>query len=70
MPAPISGLEVCDGAVALAYSTLDDPTVVATGAAVWRDFGLDGVDRLEGGGMPACADVDGDGGTEPVILGR
>jgi hypothetical protein len=70
VPAPVAGLAACDGAVALAYSTLDAATVVATSAAVWRPRGLDAAPRLEGGGQPACADVDGDGGTDPVILDR
>jgi poly-gamma-glutamate capsule biosynthesis protein CapA/YwtB (metallophosphatase superfamily) len=70
VPAPIAGLAACDGALALAYSTLDDPAVFATGAAVWRPVGLVATDMLPGGGQPRCADVDGDGTTEPVILGR
>jgi hypothetical protein len=70
VPAPVAGVAACDGAVALAFSELDDSRVVATGAATWRPFGLDAADRLPGWGTPACADVDGDGLTEPVILGR
>jgi poly-gamma-glutamate capsule biosynthesis protein CapA/YwtB (metallophosphatase superfamily) len=70
VPAPIAGLAACDGALALAYSTLDDPAVFATGAAVWRPVGLVATDMLPGGGQPRCADVDGDGTTEPIILGR
>jgi hypothetical protein len=70
VPAPISKVAACEGAVALAYSTLDNPEVIATGAALWRSFGLDGVARLPGPGTPMCADVDGDEFTEPVIVGR
>jgi poly-gamma-glutamate synthesis protein (capsule biosynthesis protein) len=70
VPAPISKVAACDGAVALAYSTLDRPEVIATGAAVWRSFGLDGTARLPGSGTPMCADVDGDELTEAVITGR
>ena len=70
VPAPIAKVAACDGAVALAYSTLDSPEVMATGAAVWRPAGLDGVARLPGPGTPMCADVDGDELTEPVITGR
>ena len=70
VPAPVAKVAACDGAVALAYSTLDSPDVKATGAAVWRSFGLDGVARLPGPGTPMCADVDGDELTEPVITGR
>jgi poly-gamma-glutamate capsule biosynthesis protein CapA/YwtB (metallophosphatase superfamily) len=70
VPGPVAALAVCDGAVALAYSTLDDPAVIATGGARWRDFGLFASVRLPGEGLPACADVDGDGTTEPVIVDR
>jgi hypothetical protein len=70
VPAPISKVAACNGAVALAYSTLDSPEVIATGAAVWRSFGLDGVARLTGPGTPMCADVDGDKLTEAVITDR
>lgn len=70
VPAPIAKVAACDGAVALGYSSLDTPEVVATGAAVWRSFGLDGAARLPGPGTPSCADIDGDEITEPVIIGR
>jgi poly-gamma-glutamate capsule biosynthesis protein CapA/YwtB (metallophosphatase superfamily) len=70
VPAPIAEVVACDGSLALAYSPFDDPTVVATGAAVWRPIGLDAVDSLPGPGAPTCADVDGDGILEPVILER
>lgn len=70
VPAPIVGLAVCDGSLALAYATLDSPAVVATGGAVWRPVGLDAVDPLSGPGTPGCADIDGDGLTEPVIFDR
>jgi poly-gamma-glutamate capsule biosynthesis protein CapA/YwtB (metallophosphatase superfamily) len=70
VPAPVADVAACDGSLALAFSELDDPLVVATGGAVWRPFGLDAVDRLPGSGTPGCADIDGDGLTSPVILGR
>jgi poly-gamma-glutamate synthesis protein (capsule biosynthesis protein) len=70
VPAPVASVTACDGSMALAYSTLDDPEVIATGAAVWHPIGLDAAERLPGAGKPACADVDGDGSTEPVILDR
>jgi poly-gamma-glutamate synthesis protein (capsule biosynthesis protein) len=70
VPAPVAGIAACDGSIALAYSTLDDTEVIATGAAIWRPGGLDAVDSLPGPGAAACADVDGDGVTEPVILER
>ena len=70
VPSPVAEVAACDRSVALAYSELDDPLVVATGGAVWRPFGLDAADRLPGWGTPGCSDIDGDGLTEPVILGR
>ena len=36
LPRPVGDLAACDGSVALAYTGLDDPAVVATGAAVWQ----------------------------------
>lgn len=70
IPAPVAGLAVCDGSVALAYSSFDDPATVATGAAVWRQIGLDAAETLSGRGRPGCVDVDSDGVTDPVILDR
>ena len=70
LPTPVRALAVCDGSVALAFDTLDDATVVATGAWTWWDFGFAVAGRLPGPGTPACADVDGDGRADPVILDR
>jgi len=67
---PIAGLEVCDGSLAVVHDQLDDPTIVAAGAWTWNGFGFDTAPTLPGGGTPGCADIDGDGQTEPVILNR
>ena len=67
---PVAGLEVCDGSLAVVHDQLDDPAVVAAGAWVWNGFGFATAPTIPGGGKPACADVDGDGRTEPVILDR
>jgi hypothetical protein len=67
---PVRRLAVCDGALALAYSTLDDPAVVGTGAWRWNGFGFNAQPDLPGSGHPACADVDGDGRLDPLILER
>ena len=56
--------------MALAFSGLDDPAVVATGAAVWRGLSLHPAPELPGPGVPGCTDVDRDGTLDPVILGR
>lgn len=70
IPRPVTALAACDGSVALAYDGLDDPAVVATGAAVWTGWALSPAPELPGPGTPACADVDGDGHLDPVVLGR
>jgi poly-gamma-glutamate synthesis protein (capsule biosynthesis protein) len=70
VPAPVARVAACDGAIAMAYSALDDPEIVATGAAHWHQVGLQAADRLPGPGTPACADVDGDGHLEAVVIGR
>jgi len=67
---PVAALAACDGAVAVAYSTLDRPAHVGAGAWRWSGFGFLSLPDLPGGGRPACADVDGDGRLDPVILAR
>lgn len=67
---PVSAVAVCHGALAVSYSKLDDPTVVSTAAWTWRGFGFVPMGELPGPGVPACADVNGDGLVEPVIRGR
>ncbi|MCP4308871.1 MAG: CapA family protein [bacterium] len=67
---PITDLEVCDGALATIHDSLDDPTPIAAGAWEWNGFGFDTASDIPGGGEPGCADLDGDGMTEPVILNR
>ena len=67
---PVVRLAACSGALAVAYSALNGTAVVATGAWVWRGFGFSPLPDLKGRGSPACADVDGDGRLDPVILAR
>ena len=67
---PISRVAVCDGALALAFDSLDDNEVVVTGAWVWQGFGFTVPAELAGGGSPGCSDVDGDGKLDPVIVNR
>lgn len=64
---PVSAVAACDGALAVAFSSLDDPAAVASSAWVWRGFGFVPLEELTGPGVPACADVDGDGRLDPVI---
>lgn len=67
---PVAGLAVCDGALALSFDSLDAPEIVSTGGWVWEGFGFTTVAELPGTGRPACLDVDGDGGVDPVIVDR
>lgn len=67
---PVADLEVCDGAIATIHDTLDDATIVASGAWSWNGFGFDTAPDIPGSGTPGCADIDGDGTTEPVIVNR
>ena len=67
---PIAKVAACDGALAVAYSTLNGTAVVDTGAWVWQGFDFQSLPDLAGPGRPACADVEGDGRLDPVILGR
>jgi poly-gamma-glutamate capsule biosynthesis protein CapA/YwtB (metallophosphatase superfamily) len=67
---PVVRLAACDGALAVAYSTLNGSSVVGASAWEWRGFGFSPLPELTGRGSPGCADVDGDGRLDPVILGR
>ena len=67
---PIAEIEVCDGAVALSFDSLDGHQIEATGAWRWWDFGFVMPDELPGGGRPMCVDIDRDGRDDPVIAGR
>ncbi len=64
---PIETLTVCDESIAVGYSDLDAPAILATGAWRWTDFGFAGGPELPGGGTPMCSDVDGDGRSDPVV---
>jgi hypothetical protein len=66
----VVALAPCDGALAVAYSTLDLPAVVAASAWRWGGFGFVPLPELAGSGTPSCADVDGDGASDPLVLGR
>ncbi len=67
---PVAALAVCDGTIATVHDQLDDPGLVAVGAWEWNGFGFDTAPDIPGPGTPGCIDIDGDGTTEPVILGR
>ena len=67
---PVARVEVCDGSLALAFDSLDHPSVVATGGWVWQGFGFTVPPELSGTGSPRCIDIDGDGRLDPVIVDR
>jgi len=67
---PVAQLAVCDGSLATVHDQLDDSVIVAGGAWDWNGFGFDTAPDIPGAGIAVCADVDGDGTTEPVIINR
>jgi poly-gamma-glutamate capsule biosynthesis protein CapA/YwtB (metallophosphatase superfamily) len=67
---PVVRLAGCDGALAVAYSTLNGTSVIGASAWQWRGFGFSPLPELAGRGVPGCADIDGDGRLDPVILDR
>ena len=67
---PVAEVAPCDGTLAVAYSSLDDAAIVGTGVWRWGGFGFVALSDLPGPGVPACADVDGDGRLDPMILER
>jgi poly-gamma-glutamate capsule biosynthesis protein CapA/YwtB (metallophosphatase superfamily) len=69
-PHPVGAVAACDGAAAFEYTTLDDSEVVATGVGTWGGFGFVLEEELPGLGLIGCADVDGDGRLDPVVIDR
>jgi hypothetical protein len=67
---PVVRLAVCDGSLAVAYGQLGSSRIVATGAWRWQGFGFLPSEPLPGPGKPVCVDADGDGRSEPAVLGR
>ena len=67
---PVVSLAACDGALAVAYGWLDRPGVRAASAWRWHGFGFLPEEPLQGTGIPACMDIDGDGRSEPAITRR
>ena len=65
---PVSAVAACDGAVGVAFSGLNNTSVVATDAWRWTGFGFTPLPPLAGHGVPGCADIDGR--LDPVVLER
>jgi hypothetical protein len=68
MPRPVGVIAGCDGSIAVAFVELDDAGITGGGAWTWRGFGFATAPELDGPVVPACADIDGDGATEPLLL--
>jgi len=60
----------CDGSLAVGYGFDEMDGVVASGAWRWRGFGFLIAPTLDRDAVPGCADVDGDGRTDPILLRR
>ena len=69
-PHPVGDLVACNGSAVFAFTTLDDARVIAVGGGVWSGFGFILEAELAGDGTIGCADIDGDGRTEPVVIDR
>jgi hypothetical protein len=67
MPQPVGSVAVCDGSLALGFTSLDIEATVAGGAWFWDGFGFRTAVPLTGPATIGCADVDGDGATEPFL---
>lgn len=67
---PVIEVAACNDALAVAYGDLREPGITETGAWRWVVFGFLPTEPLPGPGTPTCVDIDGDGRTEPAIIGR
>lgn len=64
---PIGSIAVCSGALALGFTTLADPKVIAAGVWTWSGFGFRTTPILTAPTSVGCADVDHNGTSEPVV---
>lgn len=67
---PVGSVAACDGWLAVGLTGLDDETSVGVGAWRWGGFGFVTYPDLSGPGRPACADVDGNGSSDPLAVER
>jgi len=67
---PVSAIAPGGSEIAVGYTALDATETVATALWLWRGFGFITAEELPGPGTPGLADVDGDGQSEPVVMGR
>lgn len=64
---PAETLLSCEQVLGFGYSALDSPGIVATGAAIWIDFGFSYLPELGGAGELDCRDVDGDESPDLIV---
>ena len=62
---PVQRVVVCDGSLAAGYVPEDG--VPGSGAWRWRGFGFTVTPTLDREALLGCADIDGDGHTDPVL---
>jgi hypothetical protein len=67
---PVADVAVCNGTLAVSYGALRPGDPVASGAWTWRSRGFAVSADLPGPATPVCADADGDGVLDPVLLRR
>lgn len=67
---PVAALAVCRTGLMVGEGDPQTGAVIAGRAWVWRGFGFAVSPVLAGSGRAGCADVDGDGGDDPVFVGR
>ncbi len=67
---PVHRLAACTGALAVTYSTLRRPKVVAATAWAWQGFGFLPLPELPGTGRPTCIDIDRDTRPDAAIVER
>lgn len=70
IPAPVADLVACGDVVLLALSGMDDPAIVGVAPATWNGFGFWIGETLPGPATIGCADTDGDGRDDPVVMTR
>lgn len=70
---PISQVAACTGAIAFASPPRPGQPAGSVGTSRWAGFGFvtdPGLPELPGPGIPSCADVDGDGVADVLVLKR
>ncbi|NIA24213.1 MAG: hypothetical protein GWP04_01445 [Gammaproteobacteria bacterium] len=67
---PVRRVVACDGSLAVGYGSDETDGVVASGAWRWRGFSFLIAPTLDRDAALGCADIDGDGRTDPILFSR